>query len=84
MDEIATNTNDWETIAFQLEIDPIYVERTERQQRGNIRDCFRDIFAKWQKQLKPPFTWSVIIDALSSPSVGEIALADKLRKEYLL
>ena len=83
MDDIATKTNKWEMIALHLDIEQVYVERIGHKRRGEIEECFYDIFAKWQKQLKPPFTWSVIIDALSSPSVGETALAENLRKKYL-
>ena len=83
MDEVATKTNEWQRIALHLDIDQVFIERFDRQRRGDIQDCFHDIFAKWQKQLKPPFTWSVLIDALSSSTVGETSLADNLRKKYL-
>ena len=83
MDEVAQKTNKWEMIALHLDIDPVYVERIDRQRRGDIQDSFRDIFAKWKKQLRPPFTWSVIIDALNSPSVDAAALAEDLAKKYL-
>ena len=83
MDEVASKTNKWEMIALHLDIDQVYVERIERQRRGDIQDSFRDMFAKWKKQLRPPFTWSVIIDALNSPSVNETALAEYLKKKYL-
>ena len=83
MDEVATNTNKWEMIALHLDIDQVFIERIDRQQRGDIQNCFYEVFAKWKKQLKRPFTWSVIIDALRSPSVGETALANDLKKKYL-
>ena len=83
MDEVATKTNEWQRIALHLDIDQVFIERFDRQRHGDIQNCFQDVFAKWQKQLRPPFTWSVIIGALSSPSVDETALADHLRKKYL-
>ena len=84
MDEVATKTNKWEMIALHLDIDQVFIERIDRQKRGdNIQDCFFEVFAKWKKQLKRPFTWSVIIDALRSPSVGETALANDLENKYL-
>ena len=36
----------------------------------------------WLKQIHPPPTWYILIDALESPPVGEMALADKLRAKY--
>ena len=83
MDEVATKTNKWEMIALHLDIDQVFIERIDRQKRGDIQDCFFEVFAKWKKQLKRPFTWSVIIEALRSPSVGETALANDLEKKYL-
>ena len=83
MDEVATKTNEWQRIALHLEIDQVFIERFDRQRHGDIQNCFQDVFAKWQKQLRPPFTWSVIIEALRSPSVGETALANDLEKKYL-
>ena len=83
MDEVATRTNKWEMIALHLDIDQVFIERIDHQQYGGIQDCFHEIFAKWKKQLKRSFTWSVLIDALRSPSVGETALANHLEKKYL-
>jgi hypothetical protein len=83
MDEVATKTNNWEMIALHLDIDQVFIERIGHQRSGDIQGSFHDVFAKWQKQLKQPFTWSVIIDALKSPSVDETALADDLKKKYL-
>ena len=83
MDEVAEKTNKWEMIALHLDIEQVFVERIDRQERGDIQACFHAVFAKWQKQLKPPFTWSVIIDALNCPSVAEVTVADDLRKKYL-
>ena len=83
MNEIEPLTNEWEVIALQLDIDHVYIERIERQERGDIKACFRKVFAKWQKQQKPPFKWEVIINALKSPSVALHALADKLTKKYM-
>ena len=83
MNEVATKTTEWQRIALHLDIDQVFIERFDRQRHGDIQNCFQDVFAKWQKQLRPPFTWSVIIDALRSPSVDEAALADHLRKKIL-
>lgn len=83
MNEIEPHTNDWEMIALQLDIDQVHIERIERQERGYIKACFHKVFAKWQKQQKPPFTWAVIIKALKSPSVAQHALANKLEEKYM-
>ena len=81
---MATNLTKWQMIALQLDIDQICVERFERHKEKGVKECFRRVFTKWKKQLKPPFTWAVIVKTLSS-SVDEEQhkLADKLRKKYL-
>lgn len=79
-----TGVTDWQMIAIQLDMDQLCVERFERQEDKGIKECFRRVFTKWKKQLKPPFTWAVIVKALTS-SVDEEQhkLADKLSKKYL-
>lgn len=83
MDEVAEKANEWQMIAVHLDIDTVYIERWEHQERGVIQACFYQVFTKWQKQLKPPFTWTVIVGALESESVGRLTLANDLRKKYL-
>jgi hypothetical protein len=86
VDEFGTVTSvtDWQMIALQLDMDQQCVEQFERNEENDIKECFRKVFIKWKKQLKPPFTWAVIVRALSS-SVNEDQhkLADKLKKQYI-
>ena len=83
MNEVATETNKWESIALELELSHTEVERIKLEEEGKIGDCFRRIFSKWETKVVPPFTWSVIISALESPSVGEFRLAHQLRRRHL-
>ena len=79
-----TSVTDWQMIALQLDMDQVCVERFEREEGKGIKECFRNVFTKWKKQLKPPFAWGVIIEALdSSVDEEQHKLADKLRKKYL-
>ena len=81
---VVTSVTDWQMIALQLDMDQVCVERFEREEGKGIKECFRNVFTKWKKQLKPPFTWGVIIEALdSSVDEEQHKLADKLRKKYL-
>ena len=83
MDEVATKTNKWENIAFELELSHTEIERIKWEEGERIDDCFRRTFSKWETKFYPPFTWPVIISALESPSVGEIRLANELRIKHL-
>ena len=81
---VVTSVTDWQMIALQLDMDQVCVERFEREEGNGIKECFRNVFTKWKKQLKPPFTWGVLIEALdSSVDEEQHKLADKLRKKYL-
>ena len=44
-------------------------------------DCLRKMLAMWLKCTYTP-TWNTVIDALESPPVGELYLAQKLREKY--
>ena len=79
MDEVAIETNKWESIALRLELTHTEIEKIKLEEGGKIDNCFRKIFSKWETKVVPPFTWPVIISALESPSVGEIRLARELR-----
>ena len=83
MNEVATETNKWDSIALELELSHTEVERIKLEERDTIEDCFRRIFSKWKTKAVPHFTWPVIISALESPSVGEFRLAHQLRREKL-
>lgn len=79
-----TSVTDWQMIALQLDMDQMCVERFEREEEKGIKECFRKVFTKWKKQLKPPFKWAVIVNALSlSVDTEQHILADRLRKKYL-
>ena len=83
MAEVSPRTNKWQLIALHLDMVPVVIERIDRKERGDTQQCFHRIFEKWQKQLKPPFRWEEIIDALNSPSVGQHVLAKHLEEKYV-
>ena len=83
MNEVATQTNKWESIALELELSLTDIERIKYEEQGRIQDCFRRIFSKWETRVIPPFTWPEIIKALERPSVAEYRLAYQLRVNHL-
>ena len=84
MDEVATQTNEWESIALKLELSQTDIERIKLEEPGRIQNCFRRVFSKWETKGDPPFTWPVIIRALESQSVMEVKLAKELKRRHLL
>ena len=76
MNQVASKAQDkWEVIGFQLGI--------EQHQLRTINHhdpimCYADVFNVWERKAEPPYTWATIIDALKSPIVGEIKLAQDI------
>ena len=67
-----------------LHITPNDINRIDKENRGNVMDCFREVFRVWQKQCKRPFTWSTMVEVLESPLVEENNIASNIRTKYML
>ena len=84
LNEVASQTNKWEEIGLQLHLSHTDIERIKIEEQERIGACFIKVFNKWETQLTPPFTWSVIISALESSSVAEFRLASQLKAKHLI
>lgn len=82
--EVTQKTNQWQSIALELDIDLVLIERFSRECRENAQDCFLKVFEQWHRQGNPPYSWYTIIKALESETVSERNLAQKLREKYSL
>ena len=74
----AVDPASWKNFAIQLELKITDINRIDQEQRGNIHNCFREVFDLWERIASRPYTWATIIDALHC--VGEIRLATKIKK----
>ena len=45
-----------------------------------VEDCFTDCITNWLRQNNPRPTWMTIIEALRSPTVGFLEVAERPRK----
>ena len=80
MNHVAAKTpTKWTVLGIQLGLEAAQLQALDHQHRGKSDNIFADIFDYWGKSsgLKP-FTWSTMIEALKSESVGEMALAHHL------
>ena len=66
-----------------LEINLTEIERI-RQDKDDEKERFVAVVERWQKNGRPPFTWSTVVQVLESQIVQEHNLADAIRKRYLL
>ena len=55
-----------------------------KEQYSNLSDCLRETLKIWLKTYPSHPTWSNIVDALRSNTVGEIKLASDLERKYCL
>ena len=83
MDEVASETIQWKDIGLELELKHIDIQKIAIEQNNKIDDCFREMFAQWERRCTSPFTWKTIIEALEAQSVNELCLARDLRTKYL-
>ena len=74
----AVDSASWKKFAIQLELKITDINRIDQEQRGNIHNCFIEVFDLWERIASRPYTWATIIDALHC--VGEIRLATKIKK----
>ena len=74
----AVDPASWKNFAIQLELKITNINRIDQEQRGNINNCFIEVFDLWERSASRPYTWATIIDALYC--VGEIRLATEIKK----
>ena len=71
----------WYHIGVELGL-PVGTLDAIRTQFTDLTDCVTEMCSKWLKGTHPSPTWDDLIKAVESPFVGEICLAQKLRKTY--
>ena len=76
-------TNRWFEIAVWLEIDLTEIERISLD-KDNEYQRYLAVVERWQKNGRPPFTWSTVVQVLSSQIAQEHNLADNIRKKFLM
>ena len=80
MNKVAAKTpTKWMVLGIQLGLEAAQLQALDHQYRGKSESIYIDIFNRWTKQLGgKPKTWSTVIEALKTASVGELTLAHDL------
>ena len=76
----------WRFVGIQLKVPQRDLDDIQSQMAGRPNSnlhAFEVMLAKWSTLNPHQCTWSTIIGALGTPSVGEVALAADLRTKYL-
>ena len=78
MSHVAKKTpTKWFEVGIQLEIETSTLKVFEEKFRDPTR-CYSEVFDEWKKEMKQPYTWYTMIDALEA--VGERTLASDIRE----
>ena len=75
----------WRVVGMQLGLSANNLDDIHSLNAGKSpasQDSFQLMLSTWKQQGSSPYTWKTIIDALRTPSVGEVALADELSNIY--
>ena len=81
LEAIFTVKHKWYYIGLKLRIPHHTLDDIETN-KANTTDCLTEMLKRWLSSTSPPPTWSGIIQALSSVSVGEKRLAEGIKKKY--
>ena len=80
-DVAAVIPSKWRLVGVQLKLPNGTLDEIQAQNAGRPDQCilsFEQVFAKWRSLGTSPYTWMTMINALRSPAVGEVTLANKL------
>lgn len=75
----------WRLVGVQLDLPTETLDRIQTQNARMPNLClhsFEQIFTEWKGQGTRPYTWETIIDALRTPAVGELVLADEVLSRH--
>ena len=84
MDEIAAKIpGKWRDVGLRLELDQGVLDGIALTNQGNTNHCHSDVFTRWKNlnSTTHPYTWSTVVQALESETVGEKLLANKIKNE---
>ena len=75
----------WRLVGVQLKLPNGTLDEIQAQNNGRPNECilsFEQVFAKWRSLGTSSYTWKTVINALRSPAVGEVTLANELNTKY--
>ena len=75
----------WRLVGVQLKLPNRTLDEIQAQNAGRPDQCilsFEQVFAKWRSLGTSSYTWKTMINALRSPAVGEVTLANELSDKY--
>ena len=78
-DIVIIKVTEWYELGLQLGVDDAELEEIEKNNRGDLRACRRNMFRAWLR-ITPTPSYQQLVEALTA--VGEGKEADLLSKKY--
>ena len=85
MNDVAVISAKWRLVGVQLKLQDGTLDEIQTQNAGRPDQCiqsYEQLFARWRSLGTSPYTWKTMINALRSPAVGEVTLANELNAKY--
>ena len=85
INDVAVISAKWRLVGVQLNLPNGTLDEIQTQNAGKPDQCilsFEQVFATWRSLGTSPYTWKTLINALRSPGVGEVTLANELNVKY--
>ncbi len=67
-----------------MELDPEYLEELSTKRNSSDGDNIRRIILKWLTRNCPVPKWQVLCEALRTPAVDEVGIAERIEKEKIM
>lgn len=80
VEELHDVKTQWKAIGIQLEVPTPTLRRIESTHKNDPEEAFSEMMYEWLNQTDPEPTWSAIVKALRSRSVGASLLAGTLER----
>ncbi|XP_064383874.1 uncharacterized protein LOC135332890 [Halichondria panicea] len=71
--------SDWYSLAIELDIDYDTRKSIEKDYRW-VEPCFEAMLTHWVKRSSPPPSWSAVVRALKSPTIGREDIATSIKE----
>ena len=74
--------SNWYQLGYLLKVNTVSLDAIKSQYRAEPSGCLREMLVQWLRQVNTPHCWKAIVDALHSPVMAEVALADLIEKKH--
>ena len=82
--EVMSARSNWFNFGLELGLEVYELKEIERDNPHSTDRCFINCLEMWLRGSHQPPTWSAVVEALRSPTVGHDGLADRIEEKYIM